>query len=125
MNYGTYKELFTEKALNNGFSQDNINSCLLYAERLYHANIPVIYNTTHLSNLVGYKKSYLKRAVFFNQYFYKEFRINKKKGKGFRVISEPLPSLKEIQYWILHNILENLPVSKYAKAYIPKSSFLN
>lgn len=124
MNYDTYKELFTEKALQYGYSKDNIEHCLSYSKKLFEHSVPVIYNTTHLSLLVGYKKSYLKRAVFFNDYFYKEYRIKKKNGKGERTISEPLPSLKEIQYWLLNNILKNLPVSRYAKAYIPKSNFI-
>lgn len=124
MNFQNYQELFTEKALNNGFSKDNIKSCLCYAKNLFDNNVPVIYNTTHLSQLVGYKKNYIKRAVFFNEYFYKEYHIKKKNGKGIRIISEPLPSLKDIQYWILNNILANQPVSKFAKAYIPKSSFI-
>ena len=35
------------------------------------------------------------------------------------LISEPLPSLKEIQIWILKNILYKIPVSPFAKAYKP------
>ena len=35
------------------------------------------------------------------------------------MISEPLPSLKEIQIWILKNILYKVPVSPFAKAYKP------
>ena len=123
MSFETYKQLFTEKAILNGYSQDNITNCLNYAQVLFDNKAPVIYNTTHLSQLVGYKKSYLKRAVHFNDYFYKEYHIQKKNKKGKRIISEPLPSLKEIQFWILKNILETQKVSRYAKAYIPKSSF--
>jgi len=35
---------------------------------------------------------------------------------------EPLPSLKEIQTWILENILSEVPVSKFAKAYVKHRS---
>lgn len=35
-------------------------------------------------------------------------------------IAEPLPNLKDIQKWILINILYKIPVSPYAKAYIKK-----
>ncbi|AGF79254.1 Retron-type reverse transcriptase [Desulfocapsa sulfexigens DSM 10523] len=35
-----------------------------------------------------------------------------------RTICEPLPSLKEIQRWILDNILSQVTISKFAKAYV-------
>lgn len=116
MNIDEYKISFTKEAENNGFSASLINECLNYASFLINANLPVIYNTTHLSALVGYKKKYIKKAITYTTYYYRDFSIRKKSGT-LRHISEPLPSLKEIQYWILHNILENVPISKYAKAY--------
>lgn len=39
-----------------------------------------------------------------------------------RQIAEPLPSLKEIQHWILEEILNIIPISKYAKAYVKGKS---
>lgn len=119
MTFEQYKKDFTREAIQSGYSEQNITDCLNYAETLFEYNVPVIYNTSHLSGLVGYRKSYLKRAVLHNSYFYREFEILKRNGKK-RTISEPLPSLKEIQLWILQNILYKIEVSKYAKAYIPK-----
>jgi len=116
-NFDTYKKRFTDKAINNGFSQENINKCLSYAEPIINKGLPIIYNTSHLSALVGYNKLYLKRAAKFTKYFYRHFTIPKKNKKE-RQISEPLPSLKEIQNWILNEILYKVRVSKYAKAYI-------
>lgn len=121
MNFEQYKKDFTRDALESGFSDKNITDCLNYAEKLIANNVPVIYNTSHFSGLVGYKKSYLKRAALYTDYFYRKFKVPKKNGKK-REISEPLPSLKEIQIWILQNILYKIEVSKYAKAYIPKMS---
>jgi RNA-directed DNA polymerase len=117
MNFTHYESQFREIASQSGYSEENILKCLNYAEKLLNRNLPVIYNTSNLCALVGYKKNYLKRAVQFNKYFYREFKIQKKNGK-LRTIKEPLPSLKEIQAWILENILYHIPVSKYAKAYI-------
>ncbi len=121
MNFEHYKREFTREAIESGFSDKNITDCLIYAEHLFANAVPVIYNTSHFSGLVGYKKSYLKRAAQYTPFFYREFEILKKNGKK-RRISEPLPSLKEIQIWILRNILYKIEVSKYAKAYIPKMS---
>jgi len=94
---------------------------LSYANPLLEKNLPVVYNIHHLSGLVGYNVSYLKRAVKFSKYFYREFEIEKSNGKK-RKLHEPLPSLKEIQLWILNEILYKLKVSRYAKAYVPKRS---
>ncbi len=116
MNFEQYQIAFTKQASNSGYSETNIQLCLAYAEVLFSNNVPVIYNTSHLSALVGYKKEYLKRAVVYTPYFYRDFEILKKNGKK-RKISEPLPSLKDIQIWILENILENVNISPFAKAY--------
>ena len=124
MSFEVYKREFTAKALENGYSAENINKCLTYAEPLIRKGLPVIYNTSHLSAMVGYKKSYIKRAVMFPKFFYRYFEIPKKNGST-RKLAEPLPSLKEIQYWILHNILYQNKVSRYAKAYVPNRGIKN
>jgi RNA-directed DNA polymerase len=64
-----------------------------------------------------------RSAVVYTPYFYRDFEIKKKNGK-LRKISEPLPSLKEIQDWILKNILEIEKVSPFAKAYRKKVSLI-
>lgn len=121
MDFLKYKKYFTAEAYKMGLSRRSIQHCLDYAEVLVSQNVPIIYNPTHLSALVGYKKEYLKKAALHTSYFYRNFEITKKNGKK-RPISEPLPSLKEIQIWILENILEKVPVSPFAKAYKPKTS---
>lgn len=116
-----YVKKFTEKALENGFSSNYIEKCLSYANPILANNLPVVYNIYHLCGLVGYNASYLKRAVKFQKYFYRKFEIDKRNGKK-RILNEPLPSLKEIQLWILDEILYKYKVSRYAKAYVPKRS---
>lgn len=118
-----YKIDFTAEAHKMGLSKRSIQHCLDYAEVLISHNIPIIYNPSHLSALVGYKKEYLKKAALHTSYFYRNFEITKKNGKK-RPIAEPLPSLKEIQIWILENILEKVEVSPFAKAYKPKTSLI-
>jgi RNA-directed DNA polymerase len=120
-NFTKYQKQFTEKAINNGYSEDNIQKCLLYAEPIISKGFPIIYNTSHLSLLVGYNKNYIKRSVLHTKYFYRKFTIKKING-GTRNLLEPLPSLKEIQNWILANILYQHKVSRYAKGYIPNRS---
>jgi len=119
MTFQQYEEAFRKKAIAASFSEDEIQRCLNYAQPIIEQGLPVIYNTTHLAALVGYRKVYLKKAVYYTSYFYRRFIISKRNGKP-RAIAEPLPSLKEIQLWILKNLLEYLPVSKLAKAYLPE-----
>ncbi|WP_367771053.1 reverse transcriptase domain-containing protein [Flavobacterium sp. WC2421] len=123
MDFAQYKETFMKEATKIGYSKQNINRCLNYAEPLFSNNVPVIYNSSHLTLLVGYKKEYIKKAALHTKYFYRDFEITKKNGKK-RAISEPLPSLKEIQHWILKNILYKIPISPFAKAYRPNVSIL-
>lgn len=124
MDFATYKTKFITEAIHSGFSESELHRCLEYAEKLYSNNVPVIYNTTNLAGLVGYSKDYLHKAATFTPFFYRNFEILKKNGTK-RAISEPLPSLKEIQYWILNTILYKVPVSIYAKAYKPKVGIMD
>lgn len=121
MTFEVYCKEFTAKALANGYSSDLINKCLNYAKPLFEKKLPIIYNLSHFSGLVGYKTNYITRAVYFTRYFYRHFTIAKNNGTR-RQISEPLPSLKEIQIWILENILYKVPISRFAKAYIKGST---
>ena len=123
MEFTQYKNSFTKEAQNLGYTEQTIKHCLNYAAVLFSNHVPIIYNTSHLSGLVGYKKEYLKKAILYPNSFYRDFQILKKNGKK-RQISEPLPSLKEIQLWILKNILYKVPVSPFAKAYKPNISLI-
>lgn len=116
MDFEQYKTEFSKLASSSGYTEQNIQRCLNYAHPIIEKKLPVIYNSSNLSNLVGYKKEYLKKAVRFPSSFYRDFEILKRNGSR-RKISEPLPSLKEIQIWILENILSQIPISPYAKAY--------
>ncbi len=123
MNIETYSRLFRDKASNIGFSEENITKCLSYANVLINNNVPIIYNLTHLSKLVGIEKNYIVQAAIASKYskaYYRYYNISKKNGKGTRKIMEPLPNLKSIQYWILNNIIETIKPSAYAKAYVKK-----
>lgn len=123
MDFIHYKNSFTKEALKIGHSAHTIKRCMDYAEVLFLNKLPIIYNTTHLSVLLGYKKEYRRKATLYPQKFYRHFDIQKRNGTK-RQISEPLPSLKEIQLWILKNILYRIPISPFAKAYKPDISLV-
>lgn len=121
MTYEEYSLLFSIKARENGKDESYINTCLIYAKKMYDNHVPVIYNSEHFSKLVGYKLSYIKHALQFTDYYYWDYKIKKKDG-GIRVIKEPMPNLKDIQLWILHNILYKFSFHPYAKAYVPRKN---
>lgn len=117
MDFAKYSYQFSQLAILEGKNADYITSCLNYAKRLVDSNLPIIYDSEHFSELVGFKLSYIKSVVKYPESFYWKYKIKKSNG-GVRIINEPLPNLKQIQYWILENILNQLKVSPYAKAFV-------
>ncbi len=121
MQWETYAKKFRKAAEAQNKSDAQVSSWLSYAQKLFDANLPIIYEQTHFSQLLGIDNEYLHRMSNAPQHFYRTFYIEKSNGKK-RKIDEPLPDLKKIQKWILEEILYKIPCSKYAKAYIPKTS---
>lgn len=94
---------------------------LVYTKGLWSKNLPIIFTQEHLCALLGYEPAYVYAVSNSPQNFYCSYQIPKKSG-GKRKISEPLPNLKEIQKWILQEILYQFEVSPYAKAYVKNKS---
>ena len=61
-------------------------------------------------------KSYLARIASRSAFYYRDFKIKKRNG-GERYLAQPSPELKTLQYWVLNNVLNKIPVSKAACAY--------
>jgi len=95
-----------------------------YAESLYNKKLPIIFNNEHLGKILGFDEALFLYIQLFTESFYHKYKIRKKSG-GYREINEPYPTLKEIQNWIRINILQNISVSKYAKAYIPNKGIID
>jgi RNA-directed DNA polymerase len=103
------------------FDPEYADRCLAYGKALFERNLPIIYDQYHLASLVGYDLTYLLGVSNSPGRFYRSYSIPKVSG-GTRTITEPLPSLKEIQRWILENLLRDLPIHPFAKGFIPKRS---
>lgn len=88
-----------------------------YAKNLFKKKLPIVVSPAHLSMLIGIDHQYVCKMAYSSEKFYRHFTIKKSNGKS-RDIYEPLPDLKFVQHWILKNILENCPVSDYAKAFV-------
>lgn len=121
MNWSEYEYDFTQKAQIEGYDKDNTLKLLAYAKNLFTKSLPIIFDIEHLALLVGYKSTYINRVHRNAKHFYRHFEVRKKSG-GVRDIYAPLPSLKDIQSWVLNNILYKCQISIYAKAYVRKKS---
>ncbi len=122
INWKKYSRSFRRSAKIKGLTSKQIIKLLHYARNLNEKNLPIIYDVTHFSLLVGYDIEYVLGASNNSIKFYRTFYIPKKSTNRKRKIDEPLPSLKEIQKWILINILNNIRVSKFAKAFVSNIS---
>lgn len=58
-----------------------------------------------MADALGIPKSVLMRYVFLADRHYKDFKVAKRSGRGWRAVSAPSPALKGIQRWILYFIL--------------------
>lgn len=117
MNFNEYAIKFRSKAESENKNAEYIIKCLSYAQKLNDKGLPIIYTAEHFSQLVGIKTEYLYAMANCQAKYYRKFSIPKNNGSK-RQISEPLPTLKNIQQFILQNILYKIPCSPYSKAFI-------
>lgn len=99
----TWKEYFKQKDISD---QQQI-VYLRYINRLLVSKVPIIFETNHLSLLVGLSRDELSRFSNSSTQFYRTFQIPKKRG-GVREITSPYPLLSYCQSWIHENILKTL-----------------
>ena len=119
MKWETYKQKFNNKAIQAGLNSNEISVCLTYAESLFNQRLPIIYDQLHFSSLVGYDIDFIRSMSNAQKKFYRKFKIIKKNG-NYREIAEPYESLKEIQKWIMKEILYKKKVSSFVKSYVKK-----
>lgn len=86
-------------------------ACIDYARKLIDSNMPVIFDKTHLSLIMGININTLNYYIASTDEFYTDVKIPKHNGK-YRNISMPSYNLKKIQRWILDFILYNIEVSE-------------
>lgn len=119
MNWKTLRKAIVDECAAQKKSDEYTTAYIKYCRELHKRDIPIIASPAHFSMLVGMDHDYVCRMAYSAKHFYRHFTILKSNGKE-RPIDEPLPDLKYVQHWILENILEKIPVSPYAKAFVPK-----
>ena len=96
------------------FSEEYMNYCCSYAEKLLQSDLPVLFDGNHIKNVLQLKR--IKEDC------YHEFPIPKM--DGVRLISAPSRPLKIRQQWIYKNILQKHPCSQYAHGFIRDRSIV-
>lgn len=90
--------------------------------------IPVLTTAPEIAQAMGIDISRLRFLAFSRKTstvsHYVRFKIPKKTG-GERLISAPLPRLKEAQYWILNNILNKIELAEPAHGFRPARSIVS
>ncbi len=81
-----------------------------------YPNLPFIYDTYQLANFLHLWRGRLFKVVRESDRLYAPLTLKKKNGKE-RTVYAPLSVLKDVQSIICRDILDFLPVSKYATAY--------
>jgi RNA-directed DNA polymerase len=96
-------------------------------ERLQSNDLPLCNNAQQIATAMGITISKLRFLAFNRKTstvtHYVRFRMPKKTG-GERIISAPMPNLKQAQYWILENILKKIEIHEAAHGFCPQRSIL-
>lgn len=119
-----YLETLATEILQAGYGEKYVDRCVRYASRLLENGLPVIFDTKHLSLLIGIRPGDLTKMIFAEEPFYRQISIPKKAG-GIRQLDIPSYDLKYIQHWILKNILYKIPISNYAYGFQLNKSILD
>lgn len=97
------------------------------AARLTQHGLPLLSTALDLARAMEISLGELRFLAFVRRVskhtHYRRFYIPKKTG-GQRLISTPMPRLKDAQYWVLGNILEKIPVHPCAHGFVAKHSIV-
>jgi RNA-directed DNA polymerase len=121
MDWEQYRRRFEELARRNNIDPERTAAYLTYAEHLAIKNLPIIYDFSHLSLLVGFLPFRLREVFRDPGSYYRTYDIPKR-STGFRRIAQPTGSLRKIQEWILLEILERCQPHDAAMAFVRKRS---
>ncbi|MBP7868314.1 MAG: RNA-directed DNA polymerase [Acidobacteria bacterium] len=104
-----------------------LNHQLSDATRLAQHGLPLLSTALDVASAMDISVGELRFLTFVRRVskhtHYRRFFIPKKTG-GQRLISTPMPRLKQAQYWVLGNILERIPIHSCAHGFVAKHSIV-
>lgn len=118
------RNAFIEKARELGHSEEYIEECLTYADRLDQQRLPVIFDYKHLAILMGHTSEELAAIIRTRHTRYKVFTIQKRNG-GRRRIMAPYNDIKALQLFIKNAILDKLSHPSYVTAFTKGRSIVS
>jgi len=104
---------FSDEIAGDLFLRQDIGFVETYIDGLVKSKVPVVYETSHLAAILGFKEEFLFSVSASAHKFYRRFYIKKRSG-DLREISEPLPTLKEIQGILLRDFFSNVKTHRAA-----------
>lgn len=116
------KKKYIEKMLSEinkaDITDEHKHKIIAYAQNLLDKDMPVIFDSRHIDQIFYFRKSYTNAP----EKYYHTFNI----GNDYKIreITAPSRKLKSVQKWILHNILESIPVSEHAYGFKKGCSIL-
>src|SRR6478672_9278522 len=110
---------YVKSAKELGRSEPFIRETVEYATILDAQNLPVIFTMEHFAVLVGMPSNMIATILKFRNNQYNQFYIQKRRGKGVRLIRTPEKKLLYLQKWINANILQKVPVLECCTAFTP------
>ncbi|RTZ65108.1 MAG: RNA-directed DNA polymerase [Aquificaceae bacterium] len=100
---------------------------VLDTAKLARYQLPNISTAKELAEQMGVTLNELRFLCYTNEVskitHYQRFGIHKKTG-GTRMISAPMPRLKRLQYWVLDNLLQKIPLAEQAHGFVPSKSIV-
>lgn len=112
---------YIDAAKNFGHSDEFINELVEYMNNLIGRDLPIIFSTKHLAELIKIPYKDLVHIIDNRYSEYSNFRIRKKKN-GYREIMAPSENLKYLQRWIVENILQKVKLHESCKGFRAKVS---
>ncbi len=98
------------------------------ATKLENHQLPLFNQAKDLAKAMQLSLSQLRFLSFDRKvstvHHYQQFYLEKKTG-GQRLISAPMPKLKQAQYWILQHILDKINVSSQAHGFVKQRSIIS
>lgn len=105
----------------------NLNDTIADTAKLTQFGLPHFEDALGLANALNISLGKLRFLAYNRKVstttHYKRFYLAKKSG-GKRLISAPMPKLKEVQYWVLDNILYKIKNTDSAHGFVPQRSIL-
>lgn len=117
-------ENLEEEMRSKGFKEAYIQTCLEYAGKLKANELPIIFDSKHLSLLMGLNVTVLYSYYIMADSLYNKIKVPKKTG-GHRELFVPSENLKFIQRWLLSHILYKCKVHRSVNGFVREKSIIN